>query len=185
MASGTRSRRQAEIELETDAIIELQNDAPSDDDSEPGYGRRTREPSYQTDSSLTPVPETDLDEREPRARTPQAPALPVLPAAGASQDQLLTFMQGVMNTMTESLRASQAANNRLLTSTLNLSNQNASTANIVAPSRTVLYKMQDPLRYNGGHKELKRFLQALCANFTSHSHLFTTGGSDHVQYAVT
>ena len=191
MASRTRSRRQAEIELETDATIELQNDAPSDYESEPGYDRRTSEPPYQTDSSLTPVPETDLDEMEPRARTPQAtaiqqaPGLPVLPAAGASQDQLLTFMQGVMNTMTESLRASQAANNSLLTSTLNLSNQNAGTANVAAPTRTVLYKMQDPPRYNGGHKELKRFLQALRANFASHSHLFPKGGPDHVQYAVT
>ena len=69
MASGTHSRRQAEIELETDAIIELQNDAPSDYDSEPGYDRRTRQPSYQTDSSLTPVPETDLGEIESRAPT--------------------------------------------------------------------------------------------------------------------
>ena len=46
-------------------------------------------------------------------------------------------------------------------------NDNAATS-----SKPTIYKMQDPLRYNGGSSELKAFLRALRSNFDSHPHLF-------------
>jgi len=50
--------------------------------------------------------------------------------------------------------------------------------------RPNIYKMVDPVRFCGGAKELDRFLDALCSNFNSHSHLFPRGGPDHVKYAI-
>jgi len=44
--------------------------------------------------------------------------------------------------------------------------------------------MVDPVRYCSGVKELDRFLDALHSKFNSHGHLFTHGGPDHVQYAI-
>jgi hypothetical protein len=44
--------------------------------------------------------------------------------------------------------------------------------------------MVDPLPYCGGAKELDKFLETLPSNFASHKHLFPTGDSDEVKYAV-
>ena len=166
MASGTRSQvaRATSVGI---LVEEAENSCASDEQCHPD--------SDSTDSDLSSLPDPD-EESSIQADNPVTTNV----SDSLSKEELMRILIEERRRNDEERREDRQAIRQFMETMAQCNNDSTATS-----SKPTIYKMQDPLRYNGGSSELKAFLRALRSNFDSHPHLFPRKGADFVQYAVT